>query len=98
MNIKYTKPAVCLCTLPYRAPEIREGKLGRKKVLGLADNTNQTITLEERLDHDSRLSVLVHELLHIAFPYMAEAEVERAEQVIAPSLIKEGYKRGEGEN
>lgn len=98
MKINYTKPAVCLCTLPYRSPEIREAKLGRLNVFGLTDFENQTITLDERLDHDSRLSVLVHELLHIAFPYMAEAEVERAEQVIAPSLIKEGYKRGEGEN
>ena len=49
---------------------------------GLTDYDKHTIFLEKSLTKAAKETTLLHELLHVAFPYLSEEAVLSGEQVI----------------
>jgi hypothetical protein len=67
-------------------------KLGRERIWGQAD---EHIEIDPRLIGKGikHLEVLIHEALHVCFPYMSEEEVEKAGVLLAKTLWSEHYRR-----
>lgn len=70
-----------------------ERKLKRERVLGQVFFDDHLIEIEERLKPKAWLAVLVHEATHLAFPDASEAEVLKAERIIAGVLWQAGVRR-----
>jgi len=70
-------------------------KLRREAALGLAwfDPDYSLIELDPRMTPRRRLTILIHEAMHIAFPDMAESVVDRKSAMIAKLIHKDGYRR-----
>lgn len=70
-------------------------KLRREGALGLAwfDPDCSLIEIDPRLSDRRRLTVLIHEALHIAFPDLAETVVDRKSAMIAKLVHQDGYRR-----
>jgi Zn-dependent peptidase ImmA (M78 family) len=76
-----------------KLPRIVERKLGREKADGQAWVDDHLIEIDTRLDPERWLTVLIHELLHIAYPTMSEEEVERGGELVGSSCWKMGVRR-----
>lgn len=70
-------------------------KLRREAALGLAwfDPDYSLIELDPRMTPRRRLTILIHEAMHIAFPDMAESVVDRKAAMIAKLVHQDGYRR-----
>jgi len=70
-------------------------KLRREAALGLAwfDADHSIIELDPRMTDRRRLTVLIHEAMHIAFPHLSETVVDRKSAMIAKLIHKDGYRR-----
>jgi len=71
---------------------IRDRRLGRENALGLA-HSDGVIEIDPRLSARRRLTILIHEAMHIAFPDMAETTVERKSALIGKLVWRDGYRR-----
>lgn len=69
--------------------------LGKEQAWGQAttDPDRPVIEIDPRLSPRRELEVMVHEALHIAFPEMAEKDVDRAGKVVGAVLWQENYRR-----
>jgi hypothetical protein len=69
--------------------------LGKEQAWGQAetDPAKPLIEIDPRLSPRRELEVLCHEALHIAFPDMAEKEVDRAGKLVSGVLWQENYRR-----
>lgn len=72
--------------------KVVEKKLGQERAWGTSDATG-LIELDERLSEADRLTVLVHEGIHVADPELTEEQVCRLGKVLGPLLWSQGYRR-----
>lgn len=68
-------------------------KLGRERALGQAYSSDKIIEIDPRLRSKVRLSVAIHEALHVVFPDMSENKIDKAAPKIAKTLWDDGYRR-----
>jgi hypothetical protein len=73
--------------------KIVESKLGRSKAWGLYYHGENLIEIDPRMKSKKYLSVLVHELLHHAFPWMSENMVTRSAPKISSGIWAQDYRR-----
>lgn len=76
----------------YKVKVVRR-KLGREKAYGQAFLGEGLIEVDERLKNEMELKVLVHELLHLAFPKASETQVLKAEKIVGNTLWELGYRK-----
>lgn len=75
--------------------KIVERKLGREKALGQYWQGEGLIEIDPRQAPKEILSVIVHELLHVAMENATEDEVLRIEKIMAEALWNAGYRKVE---
>ncbi|NBV53708.1 MAG: hypothetical protein EBR83_09380 [Verrucomicrobia bacterium] len=68
-------------------------KLGKEKAWGQATIGENLIEIDPRLGAKRQLEVLCHEQVHLTFPGMTEAEVDRAGKDLAKLLWAENYRK-----
>jgi hypothetical protein len=68
-------------------------KLGRQKAWGQATIGEGLIEIDPRLGAKRQLEVLCHEQVHLTFPEMSEAQVDRAGKDLAALLWDQNYRR-----
>ena len=68
-------------------------KLGRERALGQACSSDNIIEIDPRLRPKIRLSVAIHEALHVVFPDMSESKINRSAPKIAQMIWDDGYRR-----
>ena len=76
--------------------EVRFRKLGREKAFGLAWCEDRRIDIDEEAhngDEEKLLDTVIHEVLHIANPRLAEKTVSNLASELAPALFQIGYRR-----
>ena len=76
-----------------RLPKVIWKKLGREQAWGMADSDTNTIWVDTRLGAKRQTEVLLHEGLHIAFPEMTEADVDRAGKLLSRLMWSQNYRR-----
>lgn len=74
--------------------KVVEKKLGRHNCLGRAWVDERIVEIDPRLDAETRLYVLVHEVLHIVAPELDEEAVVDRSGIIARELWRDGWRRG----
>lgn len=85
MKKKNTKPKIFFKELSLEKP----GKNGA--VFGMV-NTDGHIYIDPRQNPSEMLDTLIHEMLHVACPYMSEKNVARASEIISTAVWKKGYR------
>lgn len=81
---------------PKKVIVLQERKLGREQAHGIAwdkADDNPLIEIDERLAGLDRLTILVHEAIHVAMPGMSEKQVIRVAKVVASVLWADHYRR-----
>jgi hypothetical protein len=68
-------------------------KLGRQRAWGQATLGEGLIEIDPRLGAKRQLEVLCHEQVHLTFPDMPEAQVDRAGKDLARMLWAQDYRR-----
>jgi len=68
-------------------------RLGREKAWGQATIGEGLIEIDPRLGAKRQLEVLCHEQVHLTFPEMSEAQVDRAGKDLAAVLWDQNYRR-----
>jgi len=68
-------------------------KLGRQRAWGQATIGEGLIEIDPRLGAKRQLEVLCHEQVHLTFPEMSEAQVDRAGKDLAAVLWAQDYRR-----
>ena len=68
-------------------------KLGRQRAWGQATIGEGLIEIDPRLGAKRQLEVLCHEQVHLTFPEMSEAQVDRAGKDLAKMLWAQDYRR-----
>jgi hypothetical protein len=68
-------------------------KLGRERAWGQATIGEDLIEVDPRLGAKRQLEVLCHEQVHLTFPEMPEAQVDRAGKDLARMLWAQDYRR-----
>jgi hypothetical protein len=68
-------------------------KLGRQRAWGQATIGEGLIEIDPRLGAKRQLEVLCHEQVHLTFPEMSEAQVDRAGKDLAAVLWDQNYRR-----
>jgi hypothetical protein len=68
-------------------------KLGRQRAWGQATIGEGLIEIDPRLGARRQLEVLCHEQVHLTFPEMSEAQVDRAGKDLAAVLWDQNYRR-----
>jgi len=68
-------------------------KLGRQRAWGQATIGEGLIEIDPRLGAKRQLEVLCHEQVHLTFPEMSEAQVDRAGKDLAAVLWGQNYRR-----
>jgi len=76
-----------------REIKIIEKKLGKHKVHGFACFNEHTIEIDPRLKDCKRLEILLHEALHLIFPFLDELEVQRGGEELSAVLWKDGWRK-----
>lgn len=76
-----------------RKVKVIEKKLGREVAWGQADNLNKVIEVDPRLTEARRLTVLIHEAIHLADWNLSESHVTRLAPKVAKVLWQQGYRR-----
>lgn len=78
--------------------KVVEKKLGRNKVgkypiVGLAHFDTNHIEIDPRQGSKDFFGTLIHEQLHLIFPYLNEDEILRAEKKLCNLLWKQNYRK-----
>ena len=73
--------------------KVVERKLGRIGAYGVATKSANLIELDPRMSERRRLTILVHEALHLARWDMTEREVTAIAPKIGKVLWQQGYRR-----
>jgi len=68
-------------------------KLGRQRAWGQATIGEGLIEIDPRLGAKRQLEVLCHEQVHLTFPELSEAQVDRAGKDLAAVLWDQDYRR-----
>ena len=68
-------------------------KLGRQRAWGQATIGEGLIEIDPRLGAKRQLEVLCHEQVHLTFPELSEAQVDRAGKDLASVLWDQNYRR-----
>ena len=68
-------------------------KLGRQRAWGQATIGEGLIEIDPRLGAKRQLEVLCHEQVHLTFPELSEAQVDRAGKDLASVLWDQDYRR-----
>jgi hypothetical protein len=68
-------------------------KLGRQRAWGQATIGEGLIEIDPRLGAKRQLEVLCHEQVHLTFPDLSEAQVDRAGKDLAAMLWDQDYRR-----
>ena len=68
-------------------------KLGRQKAWGQATIGEGLIEIDPRLGAKRQVDFLCHEQIHLTFPEMSEAQVDRAGKDLAAVLWDQNYRR-----
>lgn len=68
-------------------------RLGREKAWGQATIGEGLIEIDPRLGAKRQLEVLCHEQVHLTFPEMSEAQVDRAGKDLASVLWDQNYRK-----
>ena len=68
-------------------------KLGKERAWGQATIGENLIEIDPRLGAKRQLEVLCHEQVHLTFPEMPEAQVDRAGKDLARMLWAQDYRR-----
>jgi hypothetical protein len=68
-------------------------KLGRQRAWGQATIGEGLIEIDPRLGAKRQLEVLCHEQIHLTFPELSEAQVDRAGKDLAAMLWDQDYRR-----
>jgi len=68
-------------------------KLGKERAWGQATIGENLIEIDPRLGAKRQLEVLCHEQIHLTFPEMSEAQVDRAGKDLAAVLWDQNYRR-----
>ena len=68
-------------------------KLGKEKAWGQSTIGENLIEIDPRLGAKRQLEVLCHEQVHLTFPGMSEADVDRAGKDLAALLWSQDYRR-----
>jgi hypothetical protein len=68
-------------------------KLGKEKAWGQATIGEGLIEIDPRLGAKRQLEVLCHEQVHLTFPEISEAQVDRVGKDLAALLWSENYRR-----
>jgi hypothetical protein len=68
-------------------------KLGKEKAWGQATIGENLIEIDPRLGAKRQLEVLCHEQVHLTFPEMSEAQVDRAGKDLCKMLWSQNYRR-----
>ena len=68
-------------------------KLGRQRAWGQATIGEGLIEIDPRLGAKRQLEVLCHEQIHLTFPELSEAQVDRAGKDLAAVLWDQDYRR-----
>ena len=81
-----------------RRIQVRGRKLGRHKAHGMVhnfDSDNPLIELDPSLNlkPKDRMTILLHELLHCAFPTMTERRIIANSKLIAGAMWADNYRR-----
>ena len=79
--------------MPRKRIQVSERKLGRERAMGLAWLDDNLIEIDPRYGGREWLYVLLHELLHHAFPDMPEEEVVRASRLQCDHLWRLNVRR-----
>lgn len=79
--------------MPLRRVKIVERKLGRRNAHGLAHFDKPLIEIDDRLRGKKQQEILLHELLHVAFPHLDEEAVTEAASWMAEYTWKFGLRR-----
>jgi hypothetical protein len=89
------KPAPSLPTMskPRKPAKVIWRKLGKERAWGQATIGENLIEIDPRLGAKRQLEVLCHEQVHLTFPGMTEAEVDRAGKDLAALLWSQDYRR-----
>lgn len=76
-----------------RRPSVRvvERKLGRERAFG--QEVGGLVEIDPRLRARSYLNTLVHELLHAAFPGLAESRVRRVAYLLSSRIWSARFRR-----
>ena len=78
---------------PRKKIRVKEGKLGRQRVYGLAWADRMTIEVEERQDSKDYLDTLIHEMLHCFAPAWGEKRVADTAKEMARVIWDKNYRR-----
>lgn len=68
-------------------------KLGKERACGQAYQGENLIELDPRQDSKEFLGTAIHEVIHILYPDLTEADVIHAEQVMADVLWRLNFRR-----
>ena len=68
-------------------------KLGKEKAWGQATVGENLIEIDPRLGAKRQLEVLCHEQIHLTFPELSEAQVDRAGKDLSDVLWNQDYRR-----
>ena len=68
-------------------------KLGKERAWGQATIGENLIEIDPRLGAKRQLEVLCHEQVHLTFPAMTEAEVDRAGKDLCRLLWAQNYRK-----
>ena len=76
--------------------QVRERKLGRHNAHGMVhdfDTDNPLIELSPDLKGKDRMTILLHELLHCAYPNQTEERIIANSKLIAGAMWADNYRR-----
>lgn len=82
-----------------RKPRVITARLGKKAPGGQSHtpfgivSSDGNVYIDPRQCESELLDTLVHEMLHIAYPRMSEANVRRGSRTVSNVLWRKGYRR-----
>jgi hypothetical protein len=79
--------------MPRPKSKVKWVKLGRQRAWGQATIGEGLIEIDPRLGAKRQLEVLCHEQVHLTFPDLSEAQVDRAGKDLAAMLWDQDYRR-----
>lgn len=72
---------------------IIDRKLGRERAVGQYEQGSRRIEIDPRQSSRDRLGTVIHETLHYLYPGQTEDQILRAEEVMADTIWRDGYRR-----
>jgi hypothetical protein len=76
-----------------RRVKVVERPLRRHRAVGLADKDRLVIDIDPRQSPKGYFGTAIHELLHLAYPEMNEAQVRQGEKLLRETLWQMRFRR-----